>query len=135
MVRIYPYKLQYLNLMNEMVRLGYKPSGGSFWCNNPFTHNTSSLNCALHCHLWYMHMHGSSHGEILFSSGLLLKVPAFIRMLLWDLLVDTSSSMNFIKKILYCVFLLIKHVCVVVYNLRGHVTIYLILLSYLWNIL
>jgi hypothetical protein len=46
---------------------------------SPFTQRMSGLNLALQWHLCCSHVHGSSHGGTVFSWGLLLNVPAFMR--------------------------------------------------------
>ena len=53
--------------------------GGSFLCGNPFTHNMSGLNLALQWQRCCSHEHASSHAGTVFSCGLLLNVPAFMR--------------------------------------------------------
>ena len=72
--------LQYVNSMNCMVRLGFMSVGGSFWYGNPLTQRMSGLNLALQWHLCVPHVQGSSQLGTVFSWGVLLKVPAFMRM-------------------------------------------------------
>jgi hypothetical protein len=71
--------LQYVNSMNCMVRLGSMSVGGSFWYDNPLTHKMSGLNLELQWHLCVPHVQGSSQLGTMFSWGVLLKVPAFMR--------------------------------------------------------
>ena len=65
--------------MNCIVRLLSGPIGRFAWYGNPLTHKRSGLNLALQWHLWFLHVQVNNHGGIVFSSGLLLKIPAFIR--------------------------------------------------------
>ena len=61
-------------------------SGGGSLYGRPLTQSMSGLSLALQWHLRFSHVHGSSHGGTVFSCGLLLKVPAFIRIKHRDLL-------------------------------------------------
>ena len=71
--------LQYVNSRNCMVRLGSRSMGGSFWYGNPLTQRMSGLNLELQWHLCVPHVQGSSQLGTVFSWGVLLKVPAFMR--------------------------------------------------------
>ncbi len=71
--------LQYVNSMNCMVRLGSISVGGSFWYCSPLTHRMSGLNLELQWHRCVPHVQGSSQLGTVFSWGVLLKVPAFMR--------------------------------------------------------
>ena len=71
--------LQYVNSMICMVRLGSMSVGGSLWYGNPLTQRMSSLNLELQWHLCVPHVQGSSQLGTVFSWGVLLKVPAFMR--------------------------------------------------------
>jgi hypothetical protein len=71
--------LQKVNSMNWIVRLSVGFDGGSLLCGCPFTHRMSGLNLALQWHLCCSHEHANSHGGTVFSWGLLLNVPAFMR--------------------------------------------------------
>jgi hypothetical protein len=71
--------LQYVNSINCMVRLRSMSTGGSFWYGSPFTQRISGLNLALQWHLCVPHVQGSSQLGTVFSWGLLLKVPTFMR--------------------------------------------------------
>lgn len=71
--------LQYVNSMNCMIRFWSIFVGGSFWYGNPLTQRMSGLNRALQWHLWVPHVHGNSQLGTVFSWGLLLNVPAFMR--------------------------------------------------------
>ena len=72
--------LQYVNSMNCIMRLLSRPIGRFVWYGNPLTHKRSGLNLALQWHLWFLHVQVNNHGGTVFSGGLLLKIPAFIRM-------------------------------------------------------
>jgi hypothetical protein len=71
--------LQYVHSMNCMVRLGPMSVGGTFWYGNPLTQRMSGLNLELQWHLCVPHVQGSSQLGTVFSWGVLLKVPAFMR--------------------------------------------------------
>ena len=71
--------LQYVNSINYMLRLGSMSVGGSLWYGKPLTQRMSSLNLELQWHLCIPHVQGSSQLGTVFSWGLLLKVPAFMR--------------------------------------------------------
>jgi hypothetical protein len=71
--------LHYVNSMNCMVRLGSMFVGGTVWYGNPLTQRMSSLNLELQWHLCVPHVQGSSQLGTVFSWGVLLKVPAFMR--------------------------------------------------------
>ena len=64
-----------------MVRLGsmWFGGGGALY-GRPLMHRMSGLRRALQWHLCVLHVHGKSHGGIVFSCGLSLKIPAFIQM-------------------------------------------------------
>ena len=72
--------LQYANSMNCIVRLLSGPIGSFAWYGNPLTYKRFGLNLALQRHLWFLHVQVNNHGESIFSSELLLKILAFIRM-------------------------------------------------------
>ena len=69
----------YVNLINCTVRLSVGCGGVVFWCGSSLMHRMSGLSLALQWHLCCPHVQGSSHVGIVFSCGLLLKVPAFMR--------------------------------------------------------
>ena len=71
--------LQYVNSINCIMRLSIGFGGGSFLYGSPLTHRMSGLNLALQWHLWCSHVQGRSHEGTVFSCGLLLNVPAFMR--------------------------------------------------------
>ena len=71
--------LQYVNSMNCMVRVWSIFVGGSFWYGNPLMQRMSDLNRELQWHLWVPHVHGNSQLGAMFSWGLSLKVPVFMR--------------------------------------------------------
>ena len=83
--------LQYVNSINCMVRLGSIPVGGSFWYGKPLTHRMSGLNLELQWHLCAPHVHGSNQLGTVFSGGLSLKVPAFMRIKHRDFSDETSN--------------------------------------------
>ena len=80
--------------MNCIVRFSFGSVGGRDWYGSPFTHRRSSLNLALQRHLCWWHMQGSSHGGTVFSGGLLLYVPAFMRTQHRDFFDSTISFRN-----------------------------------------
>ena len=86
--------LQYINSMNCIVRLLSGPIGGFVWYGNPLTLKEYGLNLALQWHLWFLHVQVNNHGGTVFSGGLLLKIPTFIRMQHLDYLDDTSSFLS-----------------------------------------
>jgi hypothetical protein len=53
--------------------------GGSFWYGSPLTQRMLGLNMELQWHLCVLHVQGSSQWGTVFSWGVLLKVPAFMR--------------------------------------------------------
>ena len=53
--------------------------GGSFWYGYPLTHIMSGLNMKLQWHLCVPHVQGRSQLGTVFSWGVLLKVPTFMR--------------------------------------------------------
>ena len=59
--------LQYVNSINCMVSFGAGVSRGGWLYGWPMTHSISSLSLAKQWHLWTPHVHGSSHGGIVFS--------------------------------------------------------------------
>ena len=71
--------LQYVNSINCMVRLGFMSEGGVCWYGSPFTHRMSGLNRELQWHLCVPHVQGRSQFGTVFSWGVSLKVPAFMR--------------------------------------------------------
>ena len=71
--------LQYVNSMNCMVRAWSICVGGSFWYGNPSTQRMSGLNRELQWHLWVSHVQGRNQLGTVFSWGLSLKVPTFMR--------------------------------------------------------
>jgi hypothetical protein len=72
--------LVYVNSINCTVRLSVGCEGGMVWWGKPLIHRRSGLNQALQWHLCCLQVHGKSQVGIVFSCGLLLKVPAFISM-------------------------------------------------------
>jgi hypothetical protein len=70
----------YVNSINCTVRLSVGCVGGVFRCGSPLMHSRSGLNLALQWHLFWLHVHDRSQVGTVFSCGLLLKVPAFMRM-------------------------------------------------------
>jgi hypothetical protein len=83
--------LQYVNSMNCMVRLGLMSMGGSFLYGNPLTQSMSGLSLELQWHLCVLHVQGSSQLGTVFSWGVLLKVPAFMRIKHRDFSDEISS--------------------------------------------
>ena len=83
--------LQYVNSMNCIVRLGFISVGGSLWYGRPLTQRISGLNLELQWHLCVPHVQGSSQLGTVFSGGLSLKVPAFMRIKLRDFSDETSN--------------------------------------------
>ena len=83
--------LQYVNSINCMVRLGFMYVGGSLRYGRPLIQRMSSLNLELQWHLCVPHVQGSSQLGMVFSWGLLLKMPAFMRIKHLDFLDETSS--------------------------------------------
>ena len=83
--------LQYVNSINCMVRLGSISVGGSLWYGKPLTHRMSGLNLELQWHLCVPHVQGSSQLGAVFSWGLSLKVPAFMRVKHRDFSDETSN--------------------------------------------
>ncbi len=83
--------LQYVNSINCMVRLGSISVGGSLWYGKPLTQRMSGLNLELQWHLCVPHVQGSSQLGAVFSWGLSLKVPAFMRIKQRDFSDETSS--------------------------------------------
>jgi hypothetical protein len=69
----------YVNSINSIVRLLSGFRGGGLWYGRPLMQSISGLNLALQWHLCWLHVHINSHGGIVFSCGLLLNVPAFMR--------------------------------------------------------
>ena len=72
--------LQYVNSINCIVIIGVGTYGGGKLYGWPKMHNMSGLSLALQWHLRVAHVHGNNHGGIVFSGGMSLYVPAFIRM-------------------------------------------------------
>lgn len=66
--------------MNCIMRLSDGLVGGSLLCGSPFTHRMSGLYLALQWQRRWSHEQASNQGGTVFSCGLLLNVPAFIRM-------------------------------------------------------
>ena len=82
-MRIYCYNvwiLNCINCINCMVMLLIGLVEGSYWYSRAFMYRMFGLNLALQWHLWDVHVQGSSNVGTVFSSGLLLKVLAFMRM-------------------------------------------------------
>jgi hypothetical protein len=71
--------LQYVNSMNCMVIVWSTFVGGVFWYGSPLTQRMSGLKRELQWHLWVPHVQGNNQLGTVFSWGLSLKVPAFIR--------------------------------------------------------
>ena len=69
----------YVNSINCIVRLLSGFRGGGLWYGRPLMQSISGLNLALQWHLCWLHVHINSHGGTVFSCGLLLNVPAFMR--------------------------------------------------------
>jgi hypothetical protein len=69
----------YVISMNCTVRLFVGWGGGVLWCGSSLIHMRSCLNLALQWHRCCAHVHGRSHVGTVFSCGLLLNVPAFMR--------------------------------------------------------
>ena len=69
-----------VNSINCIVRLYVGCGGGVFWCGSSLTHRRSGLKRALQWPLCCPHVHGRSHVGTLFSCGLSLNVPEFMRM-------------------------------------------------------
>ena len=65
--------------------------GGGASYGSPLTHRMSGLRRALQWHLCVLHVHRRSHDGIVFSCGLSLKIPAFIRMKQCEILDVTIS--------------------------------------------
>ena len=65
--------------MNCIVRFSFGSVGGEDWYGSPFTYNMFGLNLTLQLHLCCLHVQGRSHGGNVFSGGLLLNVPTFMR--------------------------------------------------------
>ena len=70
----------YLNSINWIVRFGsmFVERGASY--GRPLTQRMSGLRPALQWHLCVLHVHGRSQGRTVFSCGLSLNIPAFMRM-------------------------------------------------------
>ena len=77
--------------MNCMVRLGFMSVGGSFLYGNPLTQSMSGLSLELQWHLCMLHVQGSSQLGTVFSWGVLLKVPTFMRIKHRDFSDEISS--------------------------------------------
>ena len=102
--------LPYVNSINYMVRLGSMSVGGSFWYNNPLTQSISGQNLALQWHLCVRHVRGSSQLGTMFSWGLLLKVPIFMRVKQRDFS-DEIRSFLISPTALLCLLTLIEYIC------------------------
>ena len=65
--------------------------GGSFWYGNPLTQRMSGRSLELQWHLYVPHVQGSSQLGTMFSWGVLLKVPTFMRVQHLDFSDEISS--------------------------------------------
>ena len=93
--------LQYVNSINCMVRLGFMCVGGSCWYGRPLVQRISGLNLELQWHLCVPHVQGRSQLRTVFSWGLLLKIPTFMRIKHLDFS-DENSSILISHTVLLC---------------------------------
>ena len=84
----------YVNSINWIVISFVGCNGGVFWYGTPFTQRMSGLNLAVQWHFWVVHVQGRSQGGTVFSSGLLLNVPTFMRIYHLVFWFDSSNLRN-----------------------------------------